>query len=130
MNVIYCLFHIYMASKIEFKSRLLNICYSHYAYTLQWGSFLVFTMVLQERNIVLLNSRLWDFIIEIRNIQLTTMSFYNIIIPILHNIHNYNGNLYLELSDNYANSPCFCLFPIMSCISILYNVALGQVGKV
>ena len=118
-----------MASKIEFKSRLLNICYSHYAYTLQWGSFLVFTMVLQERNILQLNTRLWEFTLEIRNIQLSMVSCYSIIIPILHNIFNYNGELYLDLSDTYANRN-FCLFPIVGSMSVLFNVAVGQIGKV
>ena len=58
-----------------------------------------------------------------------TVSFYNIIIPILHNIHNYNGDLYLSISDNYANGN-FYLLPIVGCISIMFNVAVELIGKV
>ena len=117
----------YMNAKKEFKNRLLNIMYSRYAMQLQFGTFLAMLLLLENREIIIFNTYVWNFILEVRALNLLLILAYNLLIAILHNIYNFNGDLYMDCSEKQKPFP---LFIIICCLCILKNSASYLICKV
>ena len=129
VNSIYSLFHMYMNVKKEFQSRLLNIMYSRYAMQLQFGTFLAMLLLLENREIILFNSYVWNFILEVRAINLLLIMTYTLLISILHNIYNFNGDLYMDLSNKQRPFPLFIIICIVCILKNFASFLICEVSK-